>query len=60
MKIEKSNASTILLSIASLLFFVIFALAVFILVWLLVPSKPSFFDSIRIGGIETTTIEGEN
>ena len=63
MKIEKSTGKTIMLSIASLLFFVMFALAVFIVVWLLVPNKPSFFNSIRIDGIDSKSsyvVEGGN
>ena len=62
MKIEKSTGRTIFLSIASLLFFVMFALAVFIVVWLLAPNKPSFFDSIRLDGIDKTTqsVKGGN
>ena len=57
MKLEKSTGRSIMLSIASLLFFVIFALAVFIVIWLLAPNKPSFFDSIRIDGTSVTNTD---
>lgn len=42
----------ILLNFLCLLFFVVFAVAVFILVSILTPDKPAFFDTISIENIE--------
>lgn len=56
---NKNTVKTIIFNFASMLFFIAFAVAIFIFVSLIAPDKPMLFESIRIDGIEST-IGGAN
>lgn len=53
MKKQKSDIKELFYCIASLLFFVIFALAIFIGVSLFAPKKPALFESIDISNFSS-------